>query len=83
VLSDAYTSVFEAKDRLLQIVTFAQRLGFRAASATTIVDRASGETESHWVRGIPPKYASTFQDVSVARHDPVSQHCKRASIPIL
>jgi DNA-binding CsgD family transcriptional regulator len=86
MLQDGYLSVLEARDRdefLGQVVRFAKRLGFDTVSATTIVDHFLGEPEFISVDNAPASFRDMFEDVGRGRQDPVMQHCKRQSVPII
>ena len=86
MLQDGYLSVLEARDRdefLGQVVRFAKRLGFETVSATTIVDHFLGEPEFISVDNAPASFRDMFEDMGRGRQDPVMQHCKRQSVPII
>lgn len=86
MLQDGYLSVLESKSRdefLGQVVRFAKRLGFDTVSATTVIDHFLGESEFITVDNTPAGYRDVFEDVDLGRHDPVMQHCKRQSVPII
>jgi hypothetical protein len=86
MLQDGYLSVLEARDRdefLGQVVRFAKRLGFDTVSATTIVDHFLGEPEFISVDNAPASYRDMFEDMGRGRQDPVMQHCKKQSVPII
>jgi DNA-binding CsgD family transcriptional regulator len=86
MLQDGYLSVLEARDRdefLGQVVRFAKRLGFETVTATTIIDHFLGEPEFISVDNAPINYRDMYEDLSRGRQDPVMQHCKRQSVPII
>jgi len=86
MLQDGYLSVLEAKTRdefLGEVVRFAQRLGFETVSATTVIDHLLGESEFIAVDNTPSGYVDAFEDTGMARRDPVMQHCKKNSVPII
>jgi DNA-binding CsgD family transcriptional regulator len=86
MLQDGYLSVLEARDRdefLGQVVRFAKRLGFDTVSATTIIDHFLGEPEFISVDNAPTSFRDMFEDSGRGRQDPVMQHCKRQSVPII
>jgi DNA-binding CsgD family transcriptional regulator len=86
MLQDGYLSVLESKNRdefLGQVVRFAKRLGFETVSATTVIDHFLGESEFITVDNTPANYRDVFEDMDLGRHDPVMQHCKRQSVPII
>lgn len=86
MLPGGYTSVLHAKSREEfrdEIVRFTQRLGFETVSAITIVDRGLGKADIITVDNTPDDFAEPYRDVRSARRDPVLQHCKRQSVPII
>lgn len=86
MLQGAFTSVLQAgnRDELRdEIVRFANELGFETVSATTVVDHMLGDTEFFSIDNAPEGYRDLFDDPHVGRLDPVAQHCKRASVPII
>jgi len=86
MLQDGYLSVLESKSRdefLGQVVRFAKQLGFDTVSATTVIDHFLGESEFITVDNTPAGYRDVFEDADLGRHDPVMQHCKRQSVPII
>ena len=66
-----------------EIVRFASDLGFETVCATTIVDHPLAEPEFITVDNTPEAFRDVFEDLQLGRRDPVLQHCKRASVPII
>ena len=64
-------------------VEFIHAFGFQTISATVITDHASSLTDFQSVTNAPAGYLPCFEDMDSARLDPVSQHCKRSSSPIV
>jgi DNA-binding CsgD family transcriptional regulator len=86
MLQGEYQSVLEAKneDQFRSVVIrFAQHLGFDKVAASVAVDKADGAAEFVAVHNAPAAYLRTFEDISIGRRDPVSQHCKRNTVPII
>ncbi len=86
MLQGGFTSVLEAgnRDELRdEIVRFASDLGFGTVCATTIVERPGADTEFISVDNTPAGFLDIFDDPQLMRRDPVLQHCKRASVPII
>lgn len=86
MLQDGYVSVLESKTRdefLGQVVRFTRKLGFETVSATTVVDHILGESEFISVDNTPQAYRDVYEDPSLGRRDPVLQHCKHQSVPII
>src|SRR5258706_1076056 len=85
LLSD-FTSVqaIASKAELLEeVVRFARRLGFDIVNAMVVVDGLSNDPQFIAVHNTPAAYLDRFEDLSVARLDPVMQHCKRTNVPIV
>lgn len=86
MLQGGFTSVLQAKSRdelLTEVVGFTRRLGFETVAAMAVVDHFRGEPEFVWVDNTPPAFRAAFENTTYARRDPVMQHCKRASVPII
>jgi len=86
MLQQDYLAVLEAKSAAElrdHVVRFARGLGFERVAATTIVDRASGDCECISVHNVPDPYLELADDPEGLACDPVSQHCKRSSMPII
>ena len=86
MLQGDYQSVLEAtnQDQFRSVVIrFAQRLGFEKVSAIVVVDRLGATPEFVAVHNAPLAYVQTFEDLSVSKRDPIAQHCKRNTVPIL
>lgn len=85
MLQDGFTSVLQVKSRdelLTESTRFARGLGFQTVSAMAVVDHFSRDSEFLYVTNAPP--ASQELDNSENRKkDPVMQHCKRATVPII
>jgi DNA-binding CsgD family transcriptional regulator len=83
---DEFAPVTKAADRgdlLNEVVGIAQRLGFEKVSAMVVVDSLHGEPEFLCVNNTPVELGEVANSKDVARRDPVMQHCKRNSIPII
>lgn len=87
MLQGDYLSVLEAKDQAQfrsVVVRFAQQLGFDTVSASAIVDRPdAGGSEFVAVHNTPAAFEQTFENLDIGRRDPVMQHCKRHTVPIV
>jgi DNA-binding CsgD family transcriptional regulator len=66
-----------------EIVAFTKRLGFDTVSATLVIDHLLGEAEFITIDNTPREYKESFQNPEAGRRDPVMQHCKRQSVPII
>ncbi len=86
MLPGGYSSVMQAQSReefREELVRFAQRLGFETVSAITVVDLGLGKSEFINVDNTPQEFTDTYTDPQLQRKDPVMQHCKRQSVPII
>lgn len=86
MLPGGYISVLEARSRdefRNEVVRFTRSLGFETFSAMTVVDHGLGNSEFIVVDNTPAAYAETFADPGNGRRDPVMQHCKRQTVPII
>src|SRR5437764_11331008 len=86
LLQGGFTSVLQAKNRdelLAEVVAFTRRLGFETVSATAVVDRFRGDSDFVWVNNAPTAYREVSETGDAGRNDPVAQHCKKSSVPII
>lgn len=86
MLQGGYAAVLQAgsrEDFRSEVVRFALQLGFNTVTAMTVIDRGLGASEFIIVDNTPTSYAEAFSNLGAARRDPVMQHCKRQSIPII
>lgn len=86
MLDSSFTSVLAARTRdefQEKIVGFTRRLGFETVSATVVIDHLLGEAEFITVDNTPRAYKELFANRENWRRDPVMQHCKRNSMPII
>lgn len=86
MLPGGFNEVMQARTREEfrdEIVRFSQRLGFETVSAITVLDRGPGRSEFIAVDNTPVEWRDAYADSASQRRDPVLQHCKRASVPII
>ena len=86
MLDSNFTSVLGSRTReelQQQIVGFTRKLGFETVSATVVIDHLLGEAEFITVDNTPGAYKESFANRENWRRDPVMQHCKRNSMPII
>ena len=86
MLQGGFTSVLAAGNRdelLTEVVGFTKRLGFETVSAMTVVDHFRAESEFIIIDNTPAGFRPVFEDAEAYRRDPVMQHCKRHSVPII
>jgi DNA-binding CsgD family transcriptional regulator len=86
MLQTGFTSVLRAVSRddfRSEVVRFTRALGFNTVSAMAVVDHTVGRSEFVSIDNAPPGYAEAINDVPSMRRDPVMQHCRRHSVPII
>jgi DNA-binding CsgD family transcriptional regulator len=86
MLPGGYSSVLQAQSREEfrdEVVRFSRRLGFETVSAITVVDRGLGDSEFIHVDNTPDAFSQTYGDPQLQRRDPVMQHIRRQSVPIV
>lgn len=86
MLQGSYQSVLDARNRdefRGEVVRFAKQLGFETVSAITVVDHPVGDTEFVAIDNAPDAFRDAIEDAQGMRLDPVMQHCKRNSVPII
>ncbi len=86
MLPGGYSTVMQAHSREAfrdELVRFTRQLGFETVSAVTVVDHGLGNSEFIRIDNTPAAYAESYADLSTSRRDPVLQHCKRQSVPIV
>jgi DNA-binding CsgD family transcriptional regulator len=86
MLQGDYLSILEAKTREEfrgVVVRFAKNLGFETVTAMTVVDNLGGQSEFVTVDNTPMGYEEMASDPLRWRRDPISQHCKRQTMPII
>jgi DNA-binding CsgD family transcriptional regulator len=66
-----------------QIVRFSRRLGFDRVTAVSVIDRPGGVTDFYSVDDVPSGFRSDHSDRQRAKLDPVMQHCRHHSLPII
>lgn len=86
MLQGSYLAVMEAKtedDFRFEVVRFAETLGFKTVNAIAVIDHSRTRSDFHFVDNTPDAYSQSYHDPSLARVDPVMQHCKKAAVPII
>jgi DNA-binding CsgD family transcriptional regulator len=86
MLQGGFSEVMRSRDRdefQGELVAFTKRLGFDTFSATVVLDHMLGEAEFITIDNTPRAYKESFQNPLNGRRDPVMQHCKRQSVPII
>lgn len=86
MLQAGYTSVLEARTRdefRGEVVRFAQNLGFETVTAIAVIDNVGRTPEFIAVDNAPAAFRALTDSHDAARIDPVMQHVKRQSVPII
>lgn len=86
MLQGGFSSVLKSQDLAAfreEVVAFTRQLGFQTVSATVVIDHMLGEAEFITVDNTPQAWKDTFANRTNWRRDPVMQHCKRQSVPII
>ena len=86
MLQGGYSSVLQARDREEfrdEVVRFGRALGFDTVSAMAVIDHGIGRSEFVVVDNTPREFLGVFNDPRAMQRDPVMQHCKRQSLPII
>jgi DNA-binding CsgD family transcriptional regulator len=86
MLQGGFMSVMEVRssDELRsEVVRFAIDLGFEKVTAMAVIDHPLAQPEFFSVDNTPAAYRETFEDMHSSRLDPVMQHLKHASVPII
>jgi DNA-binding CsgD family transcriptional regulator len=66
-----------------EVISFAKHLGFSTVTATTGQEHLNGSTEFVAVDNTPMAFLAAYDDQVNRQRDPVAQHCKRHSLPII
>jgi DNA-binding CsgD family transcriptional regulator len=85
-LRPEYLSVMQAPSRealRTELVRFAKAEGFDFVGAMVVLDRPGGMPEFVGLSNTPSQYVDAFHDPASAQRDPVMQHCKRCSVPVV
>ncbi len=86
MLQGGYQSVLEARSREAlsqEIARFTKAMEFETYSAITVVDHALGRSEFIVLDNCPSGFREAMDNPLLHRRDPVMQHCKRQSVPIV
>jgi DNA-binding CsgD family transcriptional regulator len=86
MLQGGFMSVMQARSEeelRSEVVRFAADLGFEKVTAMTVIDHPLAQSEFISVDNTPEPYREAFHEMTNCRRDPVMQHCKRASVPII
>jgi Autoinducer binding domain len=86
MLQRDYLAVLEVSTRdelQAELVRFTRQLGFQTVTGTTVVDHLLGEPEFVSVENAPAAYRESIRDPDRDKRDPVGQHCRTNSLPIV
>src|SRR3954452_9419681 len=86
MLQGGFSEVLKSRNRdefLGEVTAFTRRLEFETFSATVVIDHLLGEAEFITIDNTPRDYKEFFRNRQSGRSDPVMQHCKRQSVPII
>ncbi len=86
MLQSSYLSILEVetKDQLhTELYKFSQQLGFQTFSASAVIDHFLGEPEFITIDNTPTAYRDLYNNKDIGKRDPVMQHCKTKSVPII
>jgi DNA-binding CsgD family transcriptional regulator len=86
MLQGGYLSVLQARNRdefRDEVVRFGRAMGFDTVTAVTVVDRGVGRSDFVVVDNTPQAYLGAYNNSNTHRRDPVMQHCKHQSLPII
>lgn len=86
MLHGSFLSVMQADSEAVfrqEVVRFANELGFSYVSAMMVIDQSLTHSDFFTIDNTPAGYREGFQNHQIWRRDPVMQHCKRGTVPIL
>jgi len=86
MLPVGFTSVLDVGNRddlLREVVRFSQNLGFTTVSAMAVADLGGGRSEFVSIDNAPVGFGAVADDPTSIRRDPVMQHCRRHTVPII
>ena len=86
MLQTGFSSVLQAVSRddfRDEVVRFSQQLGFSFVSAMSVLDVTMGRSEFVRVDNAPAAFSPAMNNVPLSRRDPVMQHCRKHTWPIV
>ena len=86
MLQDVYSAVLTAgslEDFRREVLVFSHQLGFDTVSALAVIDEGLGRSQFMAVDNAPAGYAQAINNQPSGRRDPVMQHCRHHSVPII
>lgn len=86
MLQGGYQSILEVRNQnefRSELGLFTSAMDFDTFSAITVVDRSLGRSDFIAIDNCPPGFKDALNDPMLGMRDPVMQHCKRQTIPIV
>ncbi len=86
MLAGSYAAVLQAQDREQfrdEVVRFARGLGFDTVAALTVLESGLAGTEVVSIDNTPVAYSEAFFNAQRTQADPVMQHLRHHSVPII
>lgn len=86
MLDTRFTSVLGTRTRnefQEEVVRFTKDIGFDVVAVAVVLDHHLSAPEFITVDNVPRGYKAAFENTDNSRRDPVLQHCKRQSVPII
>lgn len=86
MLAGSYAAVLQARDREQfrdEVVRFARGLGFDTVAALTVLESGLAGTEVVSIDNTPVAYSEAFFNAQRTQADPVMQHLRHHSVPII
>lgn len=84
--SDAFWAMATVTD-LAELKSVAFRvtsdMGFTTFTVTTVCDRTDGDPVFAFMHNAPASYCPSHENREAGKRDPVMQHCKTSSLPIV
>ena len=85
-MNERFTSVLETrnlKEFRAEVLRFSKWLGFDLMGAFVAFDEGPAGSAFFTIDNTPEGFRSAFEDTELCRLDPVMQHCRRSSTPVL
>lgn len=86
MLQAGFSAVLQASSRddfRAEVVRFSRQLGFSFVSAMSVLDVSVGRSEFVRIDNAPTGFSDVMNNVSAMRRDPVMQHCRKHTWPIV
>jgi DNA-binding CsgD family transcriptional regulator len=86
MLNGTFESVMNAQNReelKAEIIRFANHIGFGTVAAAAVYDHDNAKAEFVMVDNTPADYRVIFENEGRGTRDPVMQHCKHSSRPLV